>query len=61
MDIPPYTSTCKITGRFSLGTIRHYAFLSCPEYDQVYEQARSADPTQAYQILQQSLDRDDNK
>ena len=54
----------KITGSFSLGTILHYAFLSFPGWrrcDKVYEQARSADPTQAYQILQQSLDEYGNK
>ena len=59
-----YTCTCKITGRFSLGTILHYASFSCPGWqrcDQVYEQARSADPTQAYQILEQSMEYPGNK
>ena len=62
--LPKNACTCKITVRFWLSTTLHYAFLSFPGWqrcDQVYQQSRSADPTQAYQVLQQSLDGADNK
>ena len=46
-------------GRFSQNPLLHFAIFSCPGWqkcDQVYEDASTADRTQVYQILQQSLD-----